>query len=56
MFFITRYNLKIVISILKFTFYIINQVSISLVSFTDILNLIWHKEGFGTAKMPNFRA
>ena len=28
MFFITRYNLKIVISILIFTFYIINQVSI----------------------------
>ena len=28
MFFITRYNLKIVISILIFTFFIINQVSI----------------------------
>ena len=28
MFFITQYNLKIVISILIFTFYIINQVSI----------------------------
>ena len=28
MFFITRYNLKIVISILIFTFYIINQVLI----------------------------
>ena len=28
MFFITRYNLKIVISVLIFTFYIINQVSI----------------------------
>ena len=28
MFFITRYNLKIVISIFIFTFYIINQVSI----------------------------
>ena len=28
MFFITRYNLKIVISFFIFTFYIINQVSI----------------------------
>ena len=37
MFFITRWNLKIVISILIFTFYIINQISIIIKHLTELI-------------------
>ena len=44
MFFITRYNLKIVISILIFTFYIINQVTIFNFHITRlVLQIFWNK-------------